>query len=71
MVLTRQLTAVYHLDFPCGCFALYPVPYPLWVLQAAAKHEKQEYRIQHLMKSYKESEAAREDVENQLAALKT
>ena len=58
MILTRQLTAVYHLDIPRGC------------LQAAAKHAKQEYRIQHLMKSYKESEAAREDVEKQLAALK-
>ena len=39
--------------------------------QAATRADKQEYRVQHITRAYRESEAKREAAEAELAALKT
>ena len=41
------------------------------LLQATVKADKQEYRIQHIIKTYRESEARRDAAEAELNALKS
>jgi hypothetical protein len=43
----------------------------LTVLQAAVKADKQQYRIQHIIKAYRESAARLEAAEAELSALKS